>query len=266
MGTKAVILCGGQGTRIRDASELLPKPMLPIGGKPIVWHIMKSLAAHGIKEFVLCLGYKGWLIKEFFINYRAMTTDVTVKLGKHRAVEFHGRHDEEDWTVTLAETGESTMTGGRVSAIRRYVEGDELFLLTYGDGVADLDLGKLLAFHREHGRAATVTAVRPPGRFGEMRLAGDRVDEFNEKPQTSEGFINGGFFVCDSKRIWPYLGDSAAMVLEREPMQRLAADGQLQAFRHTGFWQSMDTLREYNLLNELWSSGKAPWKVWGNET
>jgi len=262
---KAVILCGGQGTRIRDASELLPKPMLPIGGKPIVWHIMKSFAAHGIKEFVLCLGYKGWLIKEFFINYRAMTTDVTVKLGKHRAVDFHSHHDEEDWTVTLAETGESTMTGGRVAAIRRYVENDELFLLTYGDGVSDLDIGALLAFHRQHGKVATVTAVRPPGRFGEMRLTGERVAEFNEKPQASEGFINGGFLVCDSKRIWPYLGTDPGSVLERGPLRTLAAEGQLQAFRHTGYWQPMDTLREYNLLNELWASGKAPWKVWASE-
>jgi glucose-1-phosphate cytidylyltransferase len=265
MGLKAVILCGGQGTRIRDASELLPKPMLPIGGKPIVWHIMKGFAAHGIKEFVLCLGYKGWLIKEFFINYRAMTTDVTVKLGKHRAVEFHSHHDEEDWTVTLAETGESTMTGGRVAAVRRYVEGDDLFLLTYGDGVSDVDVGKLLAFHRANGKVATVTAVRPPGRFGEMLLEGERVSEFNEKPQASEGFINGGFFVCDAKRIWPYLGESPSSVLELEPMRRLSRDGQLLAYKHTGFWQPMDTLREYNLLNELWAGGKAPWKLWGSE-
>ncbi|HVE85078.1 MAG TPA: glucose-1-phosphate cytidylyltransferase [Myxococcales bacterium] len=265
MGTKAVILCGGQGTRIRDASELLPKPMLPIGGKPIVWHIMKGFASFGIKEFVLCLGYKGWLIKEFFINYRAMTTDVTVKLGKHRAVDFHSRHDEEDWMVTLAETGESTMTGGRVAAVRRYVENDDLFLLTYGDGVANVDVGALLAFHRAHGKVATVTAVRPPGRFGEMRLDADQVAEFNEKPQATEGFINGGFFVCDAKRIWPYLGDSPTSVLELGPMRSLAADGQLKAYCHTGFWQPMDTLREYNLLNELWSGGQAPWRTWGSE-
>ncbi len=259
---KAVILCGGQGTRIRDASELLPKPMLPIGGKPIVWHIMKGYARHGVREFVLCLGYKGWLVKEFFLNYRAMTTDVSVTLGRHDALEFHGRHDEEDWKVTLAETGEETQTGGRVAAVRRYVEGDELFLLTYGDGVSDVDVGKTIAFHREHGKVATVTAVRPPGRFGEMRIEGGAVTEFNEKPQATEGFINGGFFVLDARRIWPYLGTDPRTALEREPLRRLAEDRQLAAFPHTGFWQPMDTAREYGLLNELWASGRAPWKTW----
>ncbi|HUL58998.1 MAG TPA: glucose-1-phosphate cytidylyltransferase [Anaeromyxobacteraceae bacterium] len=259
---KAVILCGGQGTRIRDANEVLPKPLLPIGGKPIVWHIMKSYAHHGVREFVLCLGYKGWLIKEFFLNYRAMTTDLTVTLGRHDAMEFHGRHDEEDWKVTLAETGEETMTGGRVSAIRRYVEGDEPFLLTYGDGVSDVDVTASVAFHRDHGKIATVTAVRPPGRFGEMRIEGGEVTEFNEKPQATEGFINGGFLVLDARRVWGYLGTSATAILEREPMRRLAADGQLAAYPHTGFWQPMDTAREYALLNELWASGRAPWKTW----
>jgi glucose-1-phosphate cytidylyltransferase len=259
---KAVILCGGQGTRIRDANEAVPKPMLPIGGKPIVWHIMKSYAAHGVTEFVLCLGYKSWLVKEFFLQYRPMTTDLTVTLGRHDRIEFHGRHDEEDWRVTLAETGEETMTGGRVSAIRRYVEGEEPFLLTYGDGVSDVDVGRLIAFHRAHGRVATVTAVRPPGRFGEMRIADGRVTEFNEKPQATEGFINGGFFVLDGRRVWDCLGTDPRTVLEREPMRRLAAEGELVAFPHTGFWQPMDTLREYTLLNELWASGKAPWKSW----
>jgi glucose-1-phosphate cytidylyltransferase len=259
---KAVILCGGQGTRIRDASELLPKPMLPIGGKPIVWHIMKSYAQHGVREFVLCLGYKGWVIKEFFLNYRAMTTDVTVTLGRHDTLEFHSSHDEEDWKVTLAETGEETMTGGRVAAIRRYVEGDDLFLLTYGDGVSDADIGASLRFHREHGKIATVTAVRPPGRFGEMRIDGGAVTEFNEKPNATEGFINGGFFVLDGRRVWPYLGEDRATVLEREPLRKLARDGELVAFPHTGFWQPMDTAREFQLLNELWAGGKAPWKTW----
>lgn len=259
---KAVILCGGQGTRIREANEVLPKPMLPIGEKPIVWHIMKGFASHGITDFVLCLGYKGWLIKEFFLNYRSITTDVTVTLGRHDALEFHGRHDEEEWNVTLAETGEETMTGGRVSAVRRYLEGDEPFLLTYGDGVSDVDVTKLIKFHKEHGKIATVTAVRPPGRFGEMQIQGEGVIEFNEKPQTTEGFINGGFFVCDAKRIWKYLDGGPKSVLEREPMQQLAHDGELGAFAHTGFWQPMDTLREYNLLNALWSSGRAPWQTW----
>jgi glucose-1-phosphate cytidylyltransferase len=259
---KAVILCGGQGTRIRDAGENLPKPMLPIGGKPIAWHIMKMYAQAGVTEFVLCLGYKGWAFKEFFLNYRAMTTDVTITLGRHDALEFHGRHQEEDWKVTLAETGEETMTGGRVAAIRRYVEGDDLFLLTYGDGVSDVDIGASIAFHRTHGKIATVSAVRPPGRFGEMRITDGRVTEFNEKPNTTEGFINGGFFVLDAKRIWPYLGTNPATILEREPLQSLGRDGQLAAFPHTGFWQPMDTAREFALLNEMWSTGKAPWKTW----
>jgi glucose-1-phosphate cytidylyltransferase len=261
MGTKAVILCGGQGTRIREASEAMPKPMLPIGGKPIVWHIMKMYAAHGITEFVLCLGYKSWVIKEFFLNYRAMTSDVVVTLGKHHAVEVKGG-GEEDWKVILAETGEDTMTGGRVAAIRKYVEDDELFCLTYGDGVSDVDMTKLIAFHRGHGKACSVTAVRPPGRFGEMRLSGEAVSEFNEKPQATEGFINGGFFVCDSKRIWDVLPNNKKLTLEQEPMRMLSEKNELQAFRHTGFWQPMDTLREFNLLNDLWAKGTAPWKTW----
>lgn len=259
---KAVILCGGQGTRIRDASELLPKPMLAIGGKPIVWHIMKGYARHGVKDFVLCLGYKGWAIKEFFLNYRAMTTDLTITLGRHDGIEFQGRPEEDDWRVTLAETGEATMTGGRVAAVRRYVEQDELFLLTYGDGVSDVDVAKTVAFHRAHGKIATVTAVRPPGRFGEMRIEDGAVTEFNEKPQATEGFINGGFFVLDAKRVWDYLGTDPQTILEREPLRRLAADQELVAFPHTGFWQPMDTAREYGLLNELWAAGKAPWKTW----
>ena len=259
---KAVILCGGQGTRIRDASETLPKPLLPLGDKPIVWHIMKGYAVHGVSDFVLCLGYKGWLIKDYFLNYRAKTTDVTVSLGAKRDLVFHGNHSEEDWHVTLAETGDETSTAGRVAAVRRYVSGEAAFCLTYGDGVSDLDIGQLLAFHQQHGRIATVTAVRPQGRFGEMRIEGQRVVEFNEKPQTSEGFINGGFFVFDAQRIWPYLGSDSHMLLEREPMQRLARDGELVAFPHTGFWQPMDTYREFIMLNEMWSSGRAPWKTW----
>lgn len=261
---KAVILCGGQGTRIRDANELLPKPLLPIGGKPIVWHIMKGYAAHGVRDFVLCLGYKGWLIKEFFLNYRAMTTDVTVKLGQHDSTSFHSRHAEEDWSVTLAETGEETLTAGRVAAIRRYVEGDSHFFLTYGDGVSNVDIGRLMSFHQEHGKVATVTAVRPLSRFGEMRIENDHVAEFNEKPQSAGGLINGGFFVFDAKRIWDYLGSDPQTALEREPLQRLARDRQLASFEHAGFWQPMDTLREYQLLNEWWTTRQAPWKTWSD--
>jgi glucose-1-phosphate cytidylyltransferase len=257
---KAVILCGGRGSRIRDASELLPKPMLPIGGKPILWHIMKTYAHHGVEQFVLCLGYRGWIIKEFFLNYAAMTNDIVVQLGStRRAVTIGENNAEETWSVTLAETGENTDTGGRVQAIRRYVEDDDVFLLTYGDGVANVDVGALLEFHRAHGKIATVTAVRPPGRFGELGIAGDTVNEFNEKPQASGGFINGGFFVCDARRIWAYVDEGP---FELAPMQRLAADGELAAYRHPGFWQPMDTLREYTMLNDMWDSGAAPWRVW----
>jgi glucose-1-phosphate cytidylyltransferase len=256
---KVVILCGGMGSRIRDASETLPKPMLPIGGKPIVWHIMKLYAHHGFKEFVLCLGYRAWMIKEFFLNYAAMTNDVVVQLGRERSVSVTGSDMEEDWNVILAETGELTQTGGRVAAVRKYLGEDDLFLLTYGDGVANVDIKALVEYHRSHGKIATVTAVRPPGRFGELGIDGDLVGEFNEKPQASGGFINGGFFVLDARRVWNFINDGP---LERETMQRMAAESELAAFRHPGFWQPMDTLREYNLLNELWDAGNAPWKVW----
>ena len=262
MKTKTVILCGGMGTRIRDASEQVPKPLLPIGGRPIVWHIMKGYAEHGYKDFVLCLGYKSWLFKEFFLNYQAMSSDLVVNLAQPGAVEYlRGRN--EDWRVTLADTGETVMTGGRVAAVRRYLDDTDHFLLTYGDGVANLDLKKLMDFHRSHGRIATVTAVRPPSRFGELRVTDHAtVTEFNEKPQVSEGFINGGFFVFDSRRFWNYLHADPSTVLEAAPLQRLAKDGELMAFEHTGFWQPMDTLREYTLLNDLWAAGRAPWKTW----
>lgn len=260
---RVVILCGGQGTRIRDANENLPKPLLPIGGKPVLWHIMKGYAHHGFTDFVLCLGYKGWLIKEFFMNYRAATADITLSLAHPDKTTFHGKQGQEDWTVTLAETGEETQTGGRVAAIKRYVENDDLFMLTYGDGVSNVDVGALVAFHKRHGKVATVTAVHPPGRFGEMMMQGGLVREFNEKPQATGGQINGGFFVCDAKRIWSYLGDNPATILEREPLQSLARDGQLVAFEHPGFWQPMDTYREYQLLNQLWATNQAPWKTWG---
>ncbi len=260
---KTVILCGGQGTRIRDAAEQLPKPMLPIGGRPIVWHIMRGYAEGGVRDFVLCLGYRGWQIKEYFLNYRAMTSDLTVRMGRGSAVEIHGGpEDDVDWAVTLAETGESTQTAGRVAAIRKYVEADDVFLMTYGDGVSDVDVRALLEFHRSHGKIATVTAVRPPGRFGEMAMEGKLVREFNEKPQTTEGLINGGFFVFDAKRIWPYLEGPPGLILEREPLQALARDRELAAFTHTGFWQPMDTYREFMLLNDMWARGEAPWNTW----
>jgi glucose-1-phosphate cytidylyltransferase len=258
---KTVLLCGGQGTRIRDAGEQLPKPLLPIGNKPIVWHIMKGYAHFGFKDFVLCLGFKGWLFKEYFLHYRAMSADLIVDLRENGHVEF-GAGGCEDWRVTLTDTGEATSTGGRLAAARRYLADEPLFMMTYGDGVADLDIARLVAFHKSHGKIATVTAVRPPGRFGEMRLSDGAVVEFNEKPQTSEGFINGGFFVLDGRRIWDYVPPDPDLVFEREPLQRLTRDGQLAAYPHTHFWQPMDTPREYNLLNSLWAAGNAPWRVW----
>jgi glucose-1-phosphate cytidylyltransferase len=236
--------------------------MLPIGSRPIVWHIMKGYSAFGVNDFILCLGYKGWLIKEFFLNYRAVMADITVHLGQDRAPDFRERRTDEQWNVTLVDTGEKTETAGRIAAVRAYLEGEGVFCATYGDGVANLDIEKLLDFHRSHGKIATVTAVRPPSRFGEIRMDGPVVCEFNEKPQAAGGFINGGFFVFDARRIWDYLGDDPSTILEKVPMQKLAADSQLVGFPHTGFWQPMDTLREYNLLNELWTRGEAPWKTW----
>jgi glucose-1-phosphate cytidylyltransferase len=252
------------GTRIRDANEQIPKPLLPIGGRPIVWHIMKGYAEHGFKDFVLCLGYKSWLFKEFFLNYQAMSSDLVVNLDKPGAVEYlRGRN--EDWRVTLADTGESTMTGGRIAAVRPYLDDVENVLVTYGDGVADVNLHELLAFHRSHGRIATGTAVRPQARFGELEVTdGARVTEFNEKPQVSSGLINAGFFVFDARRFWDYLPTDPSTVLEAGPLQRLAKAGELMAFQHRGFWQPMDTLREFNLLNEMWVEGRAPWKIWND--
>lgn len=259
---KAVILCGGQGTRIRSVDESLPKPLLPIGDRPIVWHIMKLFSHHGIDDFVLCLGYKSWLFKEWLLNYRAMLSDMTIDLSRPADVSFHDGRDPEAWRVTLAETGVDTMTGGRLAAVRRYVGESGLFLLTYGDGVADVDVRALIDFHRSHGKVATVTAMRPPSRFGEMLIEGERVSCFTEKPQVSEGSVNGGFFVFDAARIWNYVPDDASTILERGPLQHLADDGELAAFRHPGFWQPMDTPREFRELNDLWDSGQAPWKVW----
>jgi len=260
---KTVILCGGMGTRIRDANEQMPKPLLPIGGRPIVWHIMKGYAEQGFRDFVLCLGYKSWLFKEFFLNYQAMSSDLRVDLAIPGSVEYVRRR-HENWVVTLADTGEATMTGGRVAAVRSYLEGCEHFLLTYGDGLSDVDLKALLAFHRAHGRVATVTGVRPPSRYGELRVASGRVTEFNEKPQVSEGYINGGFLVFDAARFWDYLPTDPGTVLEGAPLQSLARAGELMVFEHSGFWQPMDTLREFNVLNELWASGRAPWKTWSD--
>ena len=257
---KVVILCGGQGTRLREETEVRPKPMVEIGGRPILWHIMKLYAHHGLTDFILCLGYKGYIIKDFFLNYEARMKDFTVRLGATPSVRFHNGHGEEGWSVTLAETGDTAMTGARVRRARRYLDGP--FCLTYGDGVGNVDIGALLRFHRSHGRLATVTAVRPPGRFGELRVEGHRVASYSEKPQITEGFINGGFFVFEREFADRYLNDRDDLVLEREPLGSVAADGELMVWQHDGFWQPMDTYREWKLLDDLWSKGEAPWKIW----
>jgi len=254
---KAVILAGGLGTRLSEETVVRPKPMLEIGGRPILWHIMQIFAAHGVSEFVICLGYKGYVIKEFFLNYRLHLSDVTVELGSGH-IDFH-RSAAEDWRVSLIETGDATMTGGRLKRVRDYL-GDEDFFMTYGDGVADIDLTALEAFHRAHGRLATLTAVVPPGRFGALDLEGDAVRCFREKPAGDGAAINGGFFVLSPRVLDRIEGD--ATVWENEPLERLAREGELRAYQHGGFWQAMDTLRDKKHLEELWAGGTAPWKVW----
>jgi len=257
-----MILCGGLGSRLHEETEFRPKPMLEIGGRPILWHIMKLYASFGWTRFVLCLGYKGQVIREFFLNYRSHQSDMTLTLGDGKPPVYHGNPPEENWEVTLVETGLNTQTGGRVGRGGSYLQ-EETFCLTYGDGLGDIDLAALLAFHRRHGKTATVTGVRPPGRFGEMEMSADgRVVQFNEKPQTTQGMINGGFFVFNRRFLTDYIRPDADLVLEREPLQRLAQDGELMVYPHTGFWQPMDTYREYKLLNDLWDSGRAPWKRW----
>jgi glucose-1-phosphate cytidylyltransferase len=259
---KVVILCGGKGTRLQNETEFRPKPMLPIGERPILWHIMKTYSHYGFNEFVLCLGYKGEMIKEYFRNYLWNTCDTTLHLGQDPKAEFHTRHAEEGWKVTLADTGEDSPTGDRVYQIRNYVDADDTFLLTYGDGVGNIDIPASIQFHRETGKICTVTAVHPPGRFGELSLNDDSiVCGFNEKPQTESGYINGGYMVC-SRSLFGYLEGQRGIILEEEPLQRLVAEGQMSAYKHKGFWQPMDTYREFLLLNNLWSSGNAPWKVW----
>src|SRR5580692_4099751 len=255
---KTVILCGGKGTRLREETEYRPKPMVPIGSRPILWHIMRRYAKYGHRDFVLCLGYKGDVIKDYFRNYRWNSHDVSISLGKPQAPKFHAPDSAEDWNVSLVDTGLESLTGWRVRAVRSYV-GKGAFFLTYGDGVGDIDLKKLLAAHRKSGAVCTLTAVHPPGRFGEVGLRPDgRVETFNEKPQTESGYINGGFMVCEPE-IFDYLPDDPATMLEEAPLRRLAAEGKLGAYRHEGFWQPMDTYQEFTLLNRLWDAGKAPW-------
>jgi glucose-1-phosphate cytidylyltransferase len=255
---RAVILAGGLGTRISEESVLRPKPMIEIGGRPILWHIMKMYANHGIREFVICLGYKSYVVKEYFANYFLHSSNITIdtKTGK---IEYHGSN-AEDWRVTLVDTSEDTMTGGRVKRVRSYLTPGESFCMTYGDGVSDVNITKLVEFHRSHGKEATITAVMPPGRYGALDMDGDAVDQFVEKPPGDNGMINGGFFVLKPEALERIAGDNTSW--EREPLESLASDRQLMAFRHRGFWQPMDTLRDKNHLEELWQAGKAPWKSW----
>lgn len=255
---KAVILAGGLGTRLAEETENRPKPMVEIGGKPILWHIMKIYSAHGIEEFIICLGYKGYIIKEWFANYFLHNSDVTFDMRDNSMRIHHA--SVEPWRVTLIDTGEATMIGGRIKRILPFIGDDPVFCLTYGDGVGDVDITKAIALHRDEHRLATVTATQPPGRFGSLRLDGNRVTGFQEKPIGDGGWINGGFFVL-SPQVADYI-DGDASVWEREPMERLAADDQLTVYFHQGFWQPMDTLRDKRYLEELWASGRAPWKAW----
>ncbi len=254
---KVVILCGGFGTRLREGAELRPKPLVDIGGYPILWHIMKIYSAYSFKEFVLALGYKGEEIKNHFLNYRIQASDLTLRLGSGEVIVHDG--DYEDWTVHLLDTGLHTETGGRVKRAAKFI-GDEPFMLTYGDGVSNVNINRLLNFHQDHERLATVTAVRPPARFGTFSFEGDLVKSFEEKPQIGEGWINGGFFVLEPEVVDYIEGDEVAF--ERTPLEDLAKDRQLAAYRHDGFWQCMDTLRDMQLLESLWQTGEARWKVW----
>jgi len=260
---KVVILCGGYGTRLGTTSGDLPKPMIPVGGKPVLWHIMRGFAHWGFREFVLCLGYRSDLIKQYFLNLSSMVEDVTIDYGSGTAPIIHTRPDEHDWMVTLAETGLDSMTGHRVWQSQRFIpDDDDVFAMTYGDGVCDVDFRDVVRFHRAHRRLATVTAVHPPGRFGELAI-GSRsvVTEFNEKPQVSAGWISGGFFVF-SRRIFDRLPSDPSLMLEREPLRQLAREGELMAYEHEGFWFCIDTPRDYQQMSEMWASRRAPWAVW----
>ncbi len=255
---KAVILAGGLGTRISEETHLKPKPMIEIGGRPILWHIMKIYSKHGVNEFIICCGYKGYIIKEYFSNYFLHMSDVTFDM-KNNKMEVHHQH-AEPWKVTLVDTGEETLTGGRLKRVSKYLENEEAFCFTYGDGVSDINITEQIAFHKAHKKWATVTAVQPPGRYGSLQLEGESVAGFVEKPRGDGGSINGGFFVLSPKCLQFIDGDQTSW--ESSPLNQLASEGQLMAYHHTGFWQPMDTLRDKNNLEDLWASGKAPWKIW----
>ncbi len=255
---KAVILAGGLGTRISEETHLKPKPMIEIGGKPILWHIMKVYSTHKVNDFVICCGYKGYMIKEYFANYFLHMSDVTFDMTEN-SMEVHERH-AEPWRVTLVDTGENTMTGGRLKRVAEFIRDEDFFCFTYGDGIADIDINATINFHTSHGKLATVTAVQPPGRYGALTITENDVQGFTEKPRGDGGLINGGFFVLSPKCIDLIEGDETSW--EQEPLSRLAQNNELKAFEHCGFWQPMDTLREKKLLEEMWQSGRAPWKIW----
>lgn len=257
---KVVILCGGLGTRLREETEFRPKPMVKIGTKPILWHIMKLYAHYGFKDFVLCLGYKGEIIKEYFYHYEMYNSDFSIYLGKQKSIEVHNSHNELDWRVALIDTGEKALKGARIKRIEHLIE-EEHFLLTYGDGVANLNIKQLVEFHLRHGRIGTVTGVRPPSLFGELQVRGDQVELFTEKPQTSSGLISGGFFVF-SRKIFDYLSPADDCDFEPGPLEKLAQDGQLMVYEHRGEWACVDTYRDLEHLNHLWSTNRAFWKVW----
>lgn len=257
---QTVILCGGLGTRLREETEFRPKPMVNIGPRPILWHIMKTYAQFGHSEFILALGYKGEMIKEYFWNYEVMNNDVTLELGNPEKLRIHGCHRENGWKVTLSDTGAKTLKGGRIKRIEKYITGDD-FMLTYGDGVGDINIQALLDFHKSHGKLLTLTGINPAARFGEMKVEGDRVAAFREKPKTTKGWINGGFFVCNRK-IFDYLKPDEDCDFEFGALENLVQDGQVMIYKHDGFWACMDTLRDTEYLNGLWDKGQAPWKIW----
>jgi glucose-1-phosphate cytidylyltransferase len=258
---KAVILAGGFGSRLSEETADKPKPMVEIGGRPMLWHIMNIFAAHGVEEFIIALGYRGEVVKQYFLNYQAVNSDLTIDLGTGQQTIYDSARP--NWRIHLVHTGQGTQTGGRVKRLRNWIGADETFLMTYGDGVADVNITELIDFHRSHRRLATVTTVKPPARFGRVGFDGDQVTTFQEKPEDSEGWINGGFFVLNPQALDYVAGDET--VWEREPIEGLARDGQLMAYRHYGFWSCMDTLKEKNMLEELWSAGNAPWKTWMTE-
>ena len=256
---KVIILCGGRGTRLKEETEFKPKPLVEVGGRPILWHIMKIYAHYGFNDFILCLGYKGEMIREYFLIYEIKNNDFTLQLGNGKVKVFN-KSQEENWKITFVDTGEKAQTGSRVKQVEKYVDGDR-FMLTYGDGVADIKIDKIIQYHQKQGKIGTITGVHPPSRFGELLLKDSRILEFNEKPQVKEGFINGGFFVFQ-KEFFQYLENNDNCYLEDKPLEKLVSDQQLSAYQHNGFWQCMDTQRELDILNQLWADNKAPWKVW----